>query len=431
MPLHAAYFNIDTENITKLAEIYGTPLFIMNEKGMIDRFHALKKAAQIRYPHSIIALSYKTNFLKGLLYRLHQEGAHAEVVSGIEYAIAKEIKQSNQLIIFNGPYKTDDELTQAIMDGAYIHCDHEEEIDRIEILATKLKKKITIGLRLYFTDSDSSWSRFGIVVDSKCKNPDFLALITKINQSTYLSLGGLHSHIGTNIRDLKQFKMMATYLCGIAQQLKKQFSLELSWLDVGGGLAGISPYRTENQFEPHSLPDANDYMEAIIPALMPYLASLKKPATLIFEPGRTLFEAFGGLLAQVVGIRHDQAGMRAVILNAGNNMLSTSHVYHFPIQCFLQHTMQGPTHQLTRLLGPTCNQADQLHDPLLLPCLQRDDLLLFYGVGSYCMAFSYSFIRFRPGVILWRGEANAVWLREPETVANNAITGYLPIELVS
>jgi len=285
-------------------------------------------------------------------------------------------------------------------------------------------------LRLYFTDSTSTWSRFGIGVDSDCSSLNFLTLITKISQSTHLSLGGLHTHIGTNIRDLNQFKMMATYLCGVALELKKQFSIELSWLDVGGGLAGISPYRTENQFEPHLLPDANDYMDAIIPPLMPYLATLKKPATLIFEPGRTLFEAFGGLLAQVVGVRHDQAGMQAVILNAGNNVLSTCHVYHFPIQCFPQISRQATTCQLTQLLGPTCNQADQLHDPILLPHLQRDDLLLFYGVGSYCMAFSYSFIRFRPGVILWRGEANATWLRQPETIANNAITGYLPTELM-
>src|SRR6202044_2821033 len=102
------------------------------------------------------------------------------------------------------------------------------------------------------------------------------------------------------------------------------------------------------------------------------------PATLFFEPGRTIFEAFGSLLTRIVGKRDtDTTGIPAYIFDAGINTLSTSYVYNFPIQTFITSN----TRQKSYLYGPTCMQTDQLHTPTELPLLKSDDLLLFHGVG--------------------------------------------------
>src|SRR5579871_5998428 len=186
-------------NANYVAEQFETPLFIMAEQGIIQRFHALHNAVKKRYSHSIIAISYKTNFLKGLLALLHHEGAHAEVVSGIEYAVAKEVRLAQQKIIFNGLMKTDDELTQAINDGAIINCDHEDEIVQIEQIAKNRHIRVPIGIRIYFSDSKFSWNRFGFEVQNNLSNPFTLALIKRIIASPHLKLAGLHTHIGTNI----------------------------------------------------------------------------------------------------------------------------------------------------------------------------------------------------------------------------------------
>lgn len=63
------------------------------------------------------------------------------------------------------------------------------------------------------------------------------------------------------------------------------------------------------------LPSVREYASNIIESLLPLLNSLQQNVELIFEPGRTLFEAFGGLLMNVVGNRkmHDSAGMHAII----------------------------------------------------------------------------------------------------------------------
>lgn len=422
------FLQIDINSANNLAAQFGTPLFMMDEKGMLNRFHTFQHAIKQRYSHSLIAVSYKTNFLKGLLTLLHNEGAHAEVVSGIEYTVAKEIRSPGQKIVFNGPMKTQNELIEAIKDNAIINCDHEDEIFRIEQLAKIMQRKVSIGIRIYFQKKDNSWNRFGFCVQKDLSDQSTINLIKRIIESPHLKLAGLHTHIGTNIRELHHFSQLGQYLNEFATALKKKFHIELDWIDVGGGLAGISPYIKENRIEPHPLPDLEAYTDAIINPLLPYLHSLPSRPLLIFEPGRTLFEAYGALLTRVIGRRpKDADGLRAYVCDAGINTLSTSYVYDFPIHVF----SDTKPHKKTQLFGPTCNQQDHIHSPIVLPNLKPDDLILFYGIGSYCMAFSYSFIRFRPGVILWRGSNHSEWLRKQETLEHHAALECIPSRTVN
>lgn len=414
---------INHATAAKIADQFGTPIFIMQEQGIIERYHTFHNNVTKRYPHAKVAISYKTNFIPALLSLLHKEGALPEVVSGIEYNMALKIRKNNQPIIFNGPMKTTQELLQAIHDGSLINCDHEDEINRIEQIAKNLQKQVSIGLRIYFKDSDYHWNRFGFPVSLDESQQTITQLIQRILNSPYLKLAGLHTHIGTNIRDINTFGKLAHKLNEFAVILKQYFNIELQWLDMGGGLAGISPRIDEYQLLPHTLPDINHYAQSVITPLLPYLNSLSKPATLYFEPGRTLFEAYGSLLTQVIGKRDkDDSGLPAYIFDAGINSLSTSYVYNFPIQTFTKEIHKEKAY----LYGPTCMQNDQLHTPTELPQLNINDLLLFHGVGSYCMAFSYSFIRLRPGVVLLRKNNEIAWLRKPESLTHMAALDVMP-----
>lgn len=417
------FLQINKDTADYLVEQFGSPLFILDEMAIIRRYHDFSEAIKKQYIHSKIAISYKTNFLSGLLSLLHHEGAHAEVVSGVEYQVAKQICQPGQTIIFNGPMKTEEELVAAIKDNAIINCDHEDEVKRIERIGESLQKKISIGIRICFKGEKVAWNRFGFPVDDHIDDVETRALIQRLVDSPNITLAGIHAHIGTNIRELSHFSALGKHIAVFAMQLKNKYGIELSWIDLGGGLAGIIPYISECRVEPHPLPDLNEYAERIISPLLPYLNSLKTPATLFFEPGRTLFEAHGALLTQVVARRPDtEEGMRSYICDAGMNTLSTSYKQDYPLHYFHHEKPFA----LTQLLGPTCNQKDAIHSPLQLPLLSPKDKLLFYGVGAYCMAFSYSFIRLRPGVILWRQNNRFEWLRQPETLAHSLLLENTP-----
>ena len=189
--------------------------------------------------------------------------------------------------------KKNQELMQAIHDGALINCDHSDELDRIEQIAKVLQRRVPIGLRVYFDDDKNNWNRFGFPVSLNLTQQPIISLIQRIMASPSLQFAGLHTHIGTNIRDIQIFAQLGQRLNQFALELKQHLNIELQWLHVGGGLAGISSRIDENQFAPYPLPDVEEYAKAIINPLQPYLKSLKNPATLFFEPGRTIFEAFG------------------------------------------------------------------------------------------------------------------------------------------
>jgi diaminopimelate decarboxylase len=423
LPTHDVYSHIDQKTADIIAHQFGTPIFIMHEQGILNRFRAFNNAVTKHYSHAKVAISYKTNLISGLLALLHHEGALPEVVSGIEYNVALKIRQKNQPIIFNGPMKKDHELTQAIQDGALINCDHSDEVIRIEQIAKVLQKRVPIGIRIYFNDDKDNWNRFGFPVSLNLSQQPTIDLIKRIIASPNLQFAGIHTHIGTNIRDIQIFSQLSQRLNQFTLELKQHLNIELQWIDVGGGLAGISPRIDEHRLLPHPLPNAEEYAKAIIKPLQPYLSSLKNPATLFFEPGRTIFEAFGSLLTRVVGKRdQDASGIPGYICDAGINTLSTSYVYNFPIQTFATSNNINKAY----LYGPTCMQNDQLHTPTELPLLQSNDLLLFHGVGSYCMAFSYSFIRLKPGVVLLRDNNEITWLRQPETLEHYAALEHLP-----
>ncbi len=408
--LNNNFHEINVDIINQIEKNFAMPLFIIDKRALIDRYEQFYKISKKNYQNSVIAISYKTNPLPGVLKLLHQGHAYAEVVSGNEYLLACKLDVNKQEIIFNGPMKTDEEIILAISNRSFINCDHFEEVLRIEEIARQLHMSVKIGLRLYLKNIGKAWSRFGFEVTDSEQCEAFQAA-QYIHNSDYLSLAGIHTQIGTDIRDLTQFNLMAKLLITFCWRLNASFDNTLEWIDVGGGLSGISPKVHEKEVSEHQLISVQDYMNAVIPPLKEYLDY--SHAKLIFEPGRTIFEPFGGLLLKVVGVRgKDEHGISGLVLNAGHNIVPSARYYNHPVYHFNSNTEQ----KTYNLYGPSCDQEDIIHQPLQLPKMKRNDYLLFHGVGAYCMSFGFSFIRYRPGVVLWNGSDEIELIRTPESL---------------
>lgn len=408
------FVQIEQHHANRIDAEFGSPLFIIDEPGIVRRLQEFKQQTCALYKHSIVALSYKTNPLHGLLARLHQQGVYAEVVSGDEYRIARSLDVPGREIVFNGPVKTDAELAEAIDAGGIINCDHADEVDRIEALAGRANRVVPIGLRLSFPGNEN-WNRFGFGVAKDDPNCEAHRIARRVLQSGQLLLSGLHAQTGTNIRDLVRFHRVGQCLADFAIELKLAYGIELDWIDVGGGLAGISPVVGDPCVGPMPLPSIPDYVNAIVTPLLGYLNALRKPARLLFEPGRTLFEPFGGLLTTVVGRRPVGAdGLPAVNLDTGLSAVATADRFNHPL-----HVCKGGA-ATTRLhfFGSSCRECDQVLPPMAVPPLEPGDRLVIYGVGAYSMALGCSFIRLRPGVVGWQPGGEMHWLRKHEHLAH-------------
>ena len=157
---------------------YGSPLFIISEKILKQKYFELESALK-DYRHFKIAYSFKTNYIPGICKIFKESGAAAEVVSGFEYWLAKKLGYAGRDIIFNGPYKKDSELLDAICDGCILNADNYFELARLEKIVESKRLTQRIGLRVnmhYSRPGSSPWNRFGFNIE----NGEAVAICSKI-----------------------------------------------------------------------------------------------------------------------------------------------------------------------------------------------------------------------------------------------------------
>ncbi len=407
-----AFCDLTKKAAKNLAARFGTPIYLFSKQALLERYRELKNVLQRHYPRSQIAYPYKTNPLRGLVTLLHREGAWAEVASEYEYALSKDLSVPGDQIVYNGPHKPDHMLAQAALDGACINVDHFDELARLESVARQIGKILPVGIRIHIVNDAESWHRFGF----SWVNGDALEVAGWIHHSPHLRLAGVHAHIGTNVRNLRRFTRLGQVLNEFARTVYQRFGIVMDWINVGGGLAGISPCWSETDILRHPAPDIEAYVMSILSVLVKELPHEGIMPQIFFESGRTLLEPAGALLTQVVGTRKTSQNGNAYIINGGLNALPTARKYRHPIRAFNVNNGACVT---SAIYGPLCLQADTLSIDALLPKLKIDDLLLFDGVGAYNVSRAIPFIQLRPGAVLWCGGNKAEWLRLPETLEYN------------
>ena len=157
----------EVEDIENLLKEYGSPLFLLSEKILREKYREFKKAFTEEGIETIVGYSYKTNYLPAVCSILREEGAYAEVVADMEYKLARSLDVPGSKIIFNGCYKTKPELSKAVSEGALINIDSFEELELLDEVAGDLGKKARAGIRVNFKMGSAPWTKFGFSYESK------------------------------------------------------------------------------------------------------------------------------------------------------------------------------------------------------------------------------------------------------------------------
>ncbi|NLH00671.1 MAG: pyridoxal-dependent decarboxylase, partial [Clostridiales bacterium] len=96
----------DGKLLSELSEQFGDSFYILDIGKFIYNYKRLKSAFSSFYGNSYIAYSYKTNYIPILCRKAAELGAYAEVVSEMEYELAKRVGTEAKKIILNGPVKS-------------------------------------------------------------------------------------------------------------------------------------------------------------------------------------------------------------------------------------------------------------------------------------------------------------------------------------
>jgi hypothetical protein len=116
--------------IKSLIDKQGTPFYLFDEKGFVDNYRTLESTFKKVYPKYQICYSYKTNYTPFVCNLVKNLGGLAEVVSDMEYTLAKRLGYANPQIVYNGPSKGD-AMYEHLLHGGILNIDSLDEAKRI------------------------------------------------------------------------------------------------------------------------------------------------------------------------------------------------------------------------------------------------------------------------------------------------------------
>jgi diaminopimelate decarboxylase len=402
--------HIDGVSIRSLIEEYGSPLFVFSEATIRRTYKEAYRAFSSRYPKVQFAWSYKTNYLNAVCNIYHQEGAWAEVVSGFEYDKAISNGVPGEMIIFNGPDKSLEDLKKAITNSSLIHIDHFDELYDIIHLSKELEERPKVAIRLNMdTGVYPKWDRFGF----NFENGEAWDALNRIMVAKNLDLIGLHTHIGTYMMSTEAYRLAASNLAQLAVNLERKYGHVVQYIDLGGGFASKNTLRGAYYPGTDTTPSFDDYAEAITSAFM---SSEIKPANLpllILETGRALIDDAGFLAGTVLANKRLSDGRRATIIDAGVNLMFTSFWYEHDIRPIEPISEQNED---TTIYGPLCMNIDVIRTNVMFPLLKKGDHYVIRRVGAYNNTQWLQFINMRPNVVLLDSHGKSHIIRKAETL---------------
>lgn len=400
--------HIDGASIKDIVAQYGSPVFILSERKIRQLYRDAYRAFSTRYPKVQFAWSYKTNYLNAVCNVFHQEGSWAEVVSIFEYEKALANGVEGRHILFNGPEKTESDLRKAVENESLIHIDHFDELYLLLEISESLKKRPRVAIRVNMdTGIYPMWDRFGFNYESG----QAWDAINKIILTDKLDLVGLHCHIGTFMLSANAYAIAASKLADLALGIKLHHKQNIEYIDLGGGFASKNTLKGSFLPGADTIPSFDDYAEAICGTLLNSGFTRDNLPMLILETGRALVDEAGFLAASVVANKRLSDGRKALVLDAGVNILFTSFWYEHkmtPVEPSGHHT------EASVVYGPLCMNIDVVRDSVTLPPLRKDDLVLIHTVGAYNMTQWMQFIAMRPAVVMVDQDGKTHLLRRAE-----------------
>ncbi|OGD08936.1 hypothetical protein A2397_05060 [Candidatus Amesbacteria bacterium RIFOXYB1_FULL_44_23] len=412
---------------------YGSPLFVTYEKTVLENIKKYRSGFKNYSGGFTLAYSVKTNNNIPLLKIFKREGVWAEVCSATDIYACSKAGYTGSEILFDGLVKPDSELLKALKQNfSIINLESMGEAIRLSKLATRLQKKINVGIRLSFPSTrvglkallGISYDRFGVSLESG----DAFALAKYVASQKYLHLTGVHCHTGSNQKSAAHYLIGIDELVTFMAMLKSKLDINIKTLNLGGGfgVSEITAYKVTDlgmQFakrllgQPQTFEHKKFDFERVSNEICTYLE--KKLAEndlaaphLFLEPGRSLVGNTTHLICSVVETKSSPINDWTII-DAGTNLMPILTFYseYRDIQIFSKE------HEIkTSMAGPLLYSSDSIVSGRMLPRAKVGDVVLICDTGAYFNCQSNQFLYSRPASILVDKANHVRLIQRAETV---------------
>lgn len=411
-PSHSHRRKLDIATLRACAHEHGDSIYIVNLQTFKVNYQAFLYAFRAYYPNTNIAYSYKTNYTPRICELVRDWGGYAEIVSGMEYALARRLNVKPRLIVYNGPYKPRRDVEQALTLGSIVNIDWPYQADIVEEAARRYSDTpMTVGIRVTFPHPSSPPSRFGFEADGE----ELAVVLRRLRAIPNVEVAGFHCHFLTAQRSAADYRLIADRMLRLTKAYFRDTPPR--FLNLGGGY--FSPMTDSLKLQFHtSVPTFVDYADAIAPQVAAQYPGNDGPE-LLLEPGMALVANVVKFATPIVDVR--VLGGRRVALAAGSiyDIKPTLHARNLPLEIVRsdevgRRSIDGPLD----IVGSSCME----HDILFTGFPERvalGDYAMFDNVGAYTTVLRPPFIRECPAILGWNSETGAFEvLKRKETFAD-------------
>ena len=382
--LRASVHELHAESLplTRLAERFGTPLYVYSAAAIRERYRAFDDAFG-EVPHTI-CYSVKANSNLSILKLLAKLGAGFDIVSGGELQRVLAVdKKAAAGVVFSGVGKQAEEIDQALRAGILLF--NVESAGEMELLAARsahLRKPASFAVRVNpdvaanthpYISTGLHEHKFGVPWR------DAAELYRRGAQHKQLQARGVSVHIGSQIDDVDAFGEALQRVALLVRSLRAQ-GHNIRYVDGGGGLA-----------VPYSNADTQDYAAEA----RRYAGALMQPLRglgvhLLLEPGRAIVAPAGALLTRVI-YRKRNNGKQFVIVDAAMNDLirpALYDAYHEIVPVVVRAKGDAET---VDVVGPVCESGDFFARARKMRRVEEGELLAILDAGAYGMSLASNY----------------------------------------
>ena len=394
-------------DLNSLAVKHGSPLFVFSERMVIENIERVRRAFEARFQKFRLFYATKAGANLAVLRTIRRQGLGAEVSSEGDIFMSLMAGFSPHAIVFNGPAKSDRELTISCRLG--LHCVNLDSVDELERLyaickregktarvAFRVRPDVGAGTKLIQTGTEKSKFGLGLteVVGAYAKAASF---------RKHIEITGIHAHVGSQNTSIESWSAFVRKLAGLTIRLREELNLEIKELNIGGGVPTMHVTDSLNQPTPpftSDVPSDEKVVDAVADALK---ESGVGDIEVVAEPGRRIIAGSALLVTKVI-TEKASGGENWIYLDAGFNTLpSASMPWYYHMVPITKADVKALSPY--RVAGPLCDNKDVFHDThgedegnptmpehrMLPEGIHPGDYLALLDVGAYNMDIQDSF----------------------------------------
>lgn len=395
---HLTFAGMDT---VELAKEYGTPLYLIDKNGIIDRAKEYMSAVE-KYlgKGSHPCFAGKALCYTDLYRTLEGIGMWIDVVSPGEFYTAKKAGFDLSRAMFHGNNKTDADMRMALELGVgRFVCDSSDEIEALDRISGEMGKKPLVLIRLTpgidphthkSINTGTIDSKFGVAIETGDAEKLVRATLEKKN----ITLVGYHCHIGSQIFECEPFCEAAEKMLGFMADMKAKLGFEAKEINLGGGMAVPYLESDERISYTNNIKAVGEHIDALLDKL-----SLNRPVFYL-EPGRSIVADSGMTLYSVGTVKCIEGYKNYVSVDGGMADNPRYALYQSPYTIInASHANKTADFEAT-VGGRCCESGDLIQENVKMFRPERNDILAVLTTGAYNFSMSSNYNRLcRPALV--------------------------------